>query len=164
MREEKGQVALETLVVFIPWLMVVMMLFNLFFVMGSLVMTQSAVNRAALEAGSYGCLLPTLEKRMQDFEGLGAKVTEVDAVTPPGPAAERQSTWNRSSVLNSDGTIKASAKHLANCSQGEVPNTITSGNYIYLRVAYKQHILFPPVSFDVTRTALVTSSSLEGER
>jgi hypothetical protein len=175
----RGQVALETFIVFIPWMVITFMFFNLLFLLGSLMLNQATVNRGAEQVAAMGCLPDSLRAELESRAGLGMSDIQIEAVAPNPDAHDRAITdWDRTKYLDSDGTIinnPAVSRMIPNCNStaetGIAPDTVPSGNFIFLQAHYKQALaLLLPVklaggsdSIDVHRSALTVSNALEGE-
>lgn len=175
----QGQVALETFIVFIPWFVVTFMFFNLLFLLGSLMLNQATVNRGAQQVAAMGCLPDNLRTELESRAGLGMHDVKVEAIAPnPDARGKAITDWNRSRYLDSNGDIvnnPSVSRMIPNCSQtaetGTAPNTVPSGNFIFLQAHYKQSLaLLLPVALaggsdeiDVHRSALTVSNALEGE-
>jgi hypothetical protein len=175
----KGQVALETFIVFIPWLVITFMFFNLLFLLGSLMLNQATVNRGAEQVAAMGCLPDNLRAELESRAGLGMSDIQIEAVAPnPDSHGQAIVDWDRTKYLDSDGTIvnnPAVSRMIPNCDAtaetGNAPNTVPSGNFIFLQAHYSQALaLLLPValaggsdSIDIHRSALTVSNALEGE-
>lgn len=175
----QGQVALETFIVFIPWLVITFMFFNLLFLLGSLMLNQATVNRGAQEVAALGCLPDNLRSELESRAGLGMRDVQITAVAPNPQANGRAITdWDRSRYLDKDGNVvnnPAVSRMIPNClataETGKAPNTVPSGNFIFVQARYRQVLaLLLPVamvggsdSIEVHRSALTVSNALEGE-
>lgn len=179
LRSADGQVALETLLVLAPWLVITFMFFNLLFLLGSLMLNQATVNRGAQQIASLGCLPQSLHDELESRAALGMTDLEVEAIAPNlGNDGRPIVNWDRNRYIDEEGNIAISpgvAKRIPTCTlsaaTGRPTTTLPSGNFIFVQARYNQHlILLLPVklaggesSIPIHRDALVVSNSLEGE-
>lgn len=169
LRRKRGQVALEVLLVIIPFLMMIVFFFNVMLIMGSKMLTQSTVNRGAQQIASLGCMpdTPNLRSELESKTGLGfvAGSLQFRAVEPDPPVAR----FDRDQFIGSDGMIRAGApvRDIPACSD-RGGSVVPSGDYIYVQASYRQKIAFAdalgfPADIRVANYALVVSNSLEDE-
>jgi hypothetical protein len=176
-QNNSGQIALETLIVLLPWFVVAVMFFNLLFFLGSLMLTQSTVNRSALQIAAIGCVPNDLRSEIQSRSGLGITNINVVALSPRPLANGRADlNWVRDNHLDNQGnaTINSFNNRVPNCQldpQTSRPRSvIPSGSYIYVQASYQQRlIVLAPLAalgmsdtVDVHRSALTVSTALEG--
>jgi len=183
LRKQRGQVALETLVVIIPWLVMITIFLNGLFLLGSLMLSQATVDRGALEIGALSCLPDNVRAELQSQgSGLGMKNVQITAVTPSPAYLQTHPAsaydWNHNQFIDGDGdvidnpTVAAPVPDCTpNAKTGTAANTVTSGNFIYLQAKYNQQLLLlvPAEMFGVSgtltihRSALTVSHAQEGE-
>ncbi len=162
-RRDDGQVALETLLVFGFWFVLLMLLFNFLLIVGSLMLNQATVNRGALQISALGCMPANLRDELEDRSYFGTgdvtiRATSIDI--PPG------GSFNRDDHLFADGELDTggSAEKIQLCNVER--SSESSSSYIYVQASYEQSIILLEAfgldsSFDVHRNALVVSNSLE---
>lgn len=167
LKEQRGSASLEFLIVFVPWIIVIFIFFNLLFLLGSLMINQATVTRAAQQVAAAGCLPEGLPELTEET-AIGAEEPRfVVRSTPPGPEGQG---WNRDQMFNDDGTL-AQGDPAPQCQPGQ-RSAIPSGHYIYVQLQYRQYL--PMVSavagvvggsgyLEVNRGALAVSQSLEAE-
>lgn len=174
-RSQRGQVALETLIVLAPWLIMIALFFNLLFMLATLMLNQATVNRGAQQAASLGCLPVQLQEDLTSRSGLGMHDVRLIALTPQVNLGQQVVEWDRDRYLNENGEAVARpgvARYLPDCSR---PNrNVESGNYIFVQASYKQRLwvlgglaamgLIDGDSVELRTEALTVSNSLEGER
>lgn len=171
LRRSSGQVALETLVVVAIWLVVVIMFFNLLFVVSSLMLVQSSVNRISVQTGALGCYPADELKRDLDKNLVGFGVSE--------PTVSVRS-WPEEDIANTGVLTRppVSAVPVPTCQQrygygnsgpSPTPNEgnisdaelyALSGDYITITVTYKQNMLLFGTR-TITRGASTVSARLE---
>lgn len=91
LRRTRGQAALEMISVFLVWFLTTTMFVNLMLYFSSVMLIDSALNRAALQASSYGCLYvgggPGISGStgvagyFQSLQHLGVRAVSVNAYT-----------------------------------------------------------------------------------
>lgn len=169
LRRNRGQVALETLIVFVPWFLMTMMFFNLVFLLGSQMLRQAQIDRLALETAALGCLYRPAADNAGGFTadptasgpGLGASKMTIYAATPELRLGDQGTgdrsdgsvftSFNRSSYVNADGTPKSSTTRDATCQLDTTPGRaglpkpgwtpVESGRFIYIAGIYDQDLL-----------------------
>lgn len=176
----RGQVALETVMVLGLWIVLVFFFLNIMFLLSSAILTQTGVNRLAVQVGALGCQPGADESYIRSYaedeiNGLGIKVTGVDVYT-----------WRAEDSLvfqtedeTEDGTRFDSdtgkpvigpggAEPLSLCG-GTLPQNSRAGDFIYVGVQYDQSLALPSLfglgsagKIDVYRSATTTSSRIEG--
>lgn len=175
MRRERGQVALETMIVLVPWLIVSTMFFNLLFLLASMMLNQATVNRGAQQAAALSCLPAELERDLESRSGLGLHGMRVVALTPQTRPGQQVTEWNRADYFDDQGQAVARpgvARYLDDCSSADA--RVESGNYILVQASYEQRLwvlgglemlgLVDDDSVRIRTQALTVSNALEGER
>lgn len=163
-KDNSGQVALETLLILVPWIMIVGMFFNLLFLLGSLMMNQATVNRAAYQIASLGCVPLSLQNEVQGNQQFGMKNTQLIVRT-----TGTDNTWSHNNFIDSDNNITGNLQPVRVCRVDartlRTENSVKGGKYIYVRLRYNQKLL--AVSFfglnkelTVNRSALTVSQAL----
>jgi hypothetical protein len=168
-RRNDGAVSLELMISFFVWFASVLIFLNMFFLLGTSMMVQTALGRTAQQTAALGCLSQAVH---DDFvtrqTGLGAHSFELVARTPM--VSPDSYIFDRGSVVADDGGLQGQD---ASCdiadglnAQRDQSSVVTNGEYIWLRVRYQQRIIFAPgFSPDVQmqRSALVISQSLHSD-
>jgi hypothetical protein len=162
LRQREGQVGLEMLGVLFAWLICATLMVNLLFYFGSAMLMQSAVNRAALQAGALGCAttdsagVTTFASR---FNGLGVGKNIVVVArsarrVSDNPLSDGYWQPDTSAMFDSEGDLVGGDD--ASCA---ARNSLDEGRYITVQVKYTQHLwLFG--SQTVRRDATVISHNL----
>lgn len=167
LREMRGQVALEVVVVLAIWLVIIIMFVNVMFTMSSMMIIQSTVNRLAVQVGALGCYpaeqfqndLQSTAKGVFGAQANGSGNFSVEHFYWP---VEAESSTTRplnrfpSSVLRDipvcqprvDGAISANEKY------------VPSDSYVTISLSYRQRV-WVFLEQDVTRSATSISSRLE---
>jgi hypothetical protein len=164
-RRQRGQVALETLVVLVPWLVVTTMFFNLFYFMGSAMLAQSIVNRMAMQISALGCTTPAIMNQVSDEDRLGISNVQAHAVfvntpTTGNGAGFLPSTVFSSGQINGDGAVPFCVD-AAQLASGNQPPKVAAGDYIIVYVSYTQNLaLFRGINS--AHSAVVVSNDLQG--
>jgi hypothetical protein len=181
LRRQDGQVALETMIVLIPWLIVSTIFFNLLFLLASMMLNQSTINRGVQQTASLGCMPAQLRSDLESRTGLGLHDLRLVALTPQVNQGQRITVWDRANYFDSDGEAVARpgvARYLPDCSDpngtGTAPGNVESGNYVLVQATYKQRLwvlgglqmlgLTDDDSIELKTEALAVSNALEGER
>ncbi len=148
MIREKGQVALETLVISVAWLFSIGFLLNLFFVISTLMLVQSNVNRAAVQMASTGCVIESIREQLEaDIPGFAPGSPETVAVSRVP-----------------DRGVFAAGLPLAVC--GNAGEVAGSGDLVKVSITYEQPLIWlgGSLSRKITREAVVSSSNLGPSR
>jgi hypothetical protein len=151
--DRRGAASLELLIVLVPWMIVVFIFFNLLFLLSSLMINQSAVNRAAQQVAAVSCLPQGLEQSVVD-SAIGVNdvndVKFVAVASAPLPNGRANPIWNRDAYINTDGRAKTgTGSDLRPCAPGNAE--LISSNYIYVQLQYKQTLPITPCTLP-TRT------------
>lgn len=168
-RANDAVVSLELIISFFVWFASVLIFLNMFFLLGTSMMVQTALGRTAQQTAALGCLSQAAH---DDFvtrqTGLGAHSFELVARTPT--VSPDSYIFDRDSVVDDNGGVQGLD---ASCDvagglnqQRDQSAVVTNGEYIWLRTRYKQRIIFAPgFSPDVQmeRSALVISQSLHSD-
>jgi hypothetical protein len=178
----RGQVALETIMIIGLWIVLVFFFLNIMFLLSSAILTQTGVNRLAVQVGSLGCQPGAGGGDIDNYAekeigGLGVQVTGVDIVTW---RAEDSLVFQTEDETDSDlgrfdpetGRPVAGldgAEKLAFCGVSLGGQESRLGDFIYVGVSYKQSVALPSLfglgpggTIEVYRSATTTSSRIEG--
>lgn len=167
----RGQVSLEVIAVFIPWLLLTLLFFNLVFLLSSLMLVQSAVNRAALQASTVGCLSEGAGDEMSDAIGFGGETEEVYVATTQSYYGQlpKIKPWSNQVERNQyiepgssddSGVPKEGTTRSAWCDTDPV---VEYGHVIYVAVAYRQNmalINLPFTGADIDQPRIVRSATV----
>lgn len=181
--KRRGQVALETVMVLGLWIVLIFFFLNIMFLLSSAILTQTGVNRLAVQVGALGCQPGVDENYIRSYaedeiNGLGIEVTGVDVFTwraedslvfQTEDETEGSSTGQArfdpdtgKPIVGADG-----AQPLSLCSASE--QNSRAGDFIYVGVQYNQSLALPSLfglnagdKIDVYRSATTTSSRIEG--
>ena len=172
----KGQASLEVLAAFVPWFLMTILYFNLIFMFSSLLIAQSSVNRAALQAAAAGCLGEGVADEMSTSIGFGSDNVEVYAATTqnrlgePAPLAPWGSfsspSKNKSDYIHTSGDetgvpIEDKTKSIICNFDDPSPRVAEYGHVIYVAAVYdQQFFLFGDQR--IVRSATVISQQREG--
>ena len=173
LREDRGVVSLELFVSVGVWFASVLIFVNMFVLLGTSMLVNTALTRAAQQTAALGCFSKAVE---QDFvarqKGMGASNFQVVARTPATMSPSY--AFNHADMEDDTGNLNGAASVTAECDaegiglneQRDRSANVTNGEYIWLRVTYTQRVaLFPGAGLDVTmkRSALVVSQSLRDD-
>ena len=171
-----GQVALETILVLVFWVVIIFFFMNIMFLLSSAMLTQTGVNRLAVQVGSLGCrpseddLLRYAER---EIKGIATEVSRVDVYTWRAPSLFYEEDFEDTNPditnlveLNDQG-IPENAPRLAACSGLPGGQETRLGDLVYVGVEYRQGLLLPALfgldeGATVYRSATTTSSRIEG--
>jgi uncharacterized membrane protein len=169
-RREEGQAALEALIVFPIWIIVLTLFVNLLLFLGSAMLLQANVDRAAFEAAALGGVTQGstgVYEQLRSLNGLGVKNVQVSACYLPG--APGPGVNNGYYTVHGSTFSGAAGTPCVGGSGGSLPTALCSanttdcvpdGDYIFIEVTYQQDLwLFS--SRTVRREALVISHSFQ---
>lgn len=179
MMRQRGQVALETIMVIGLWLFIVFFFLNIMFLLSSAILAQTGVNRLAIQVGALGCQPGATEEDIriyaeEEIGGLGTEIQNVDLYTwRAGDSLvfdEDDATFD---VIDPDSgrpdTSLPEVDQLPLCSDPSTGRPTRLGDFIFVGVRYNQSIAFPSMfgldpggKIDVYRSATITSSRIEG--
>jgi hypothetical protein len=166
LREDRGVVLLEIMVCVSVWFGAVLIFVNMFVLLGTSMMVNTALTRAAQQTAASGCLHEAIVRDFQTRQqGMGASNFELAAATPLDGASGNYD-FALASVVEAGDPKGRIVGDSALCTQRDGSAAITNGDFIWLRVKYTQRIAFlPGASLDVPmqRTTLVLSESLRGD-
>jgi hypothetical protein len=170
LRRQRGQVALEAIIVFPIWLVVTTLFINLMLFLGSAMIVQSNVDRAALQAGAFGCVSPQITNQLAHINGFGVELGSVQvyartlAQHPPQPGDDNTTYYqfHRSDFVDTHGNALPPDGIIdnADCPSG-LYDTVPSGGWIWIQVSYTQR-LWVFGTRTVHQEALVVSHNLQG--
>lgn len=165
-KTERGQVALEMICVMFVWLLCTSMFFNLLFYLGSTMLIDSTLNKAATQIGAFGCVPERTEFYSANIRGLGATNVNVAAkqINNEASASVRDETYYTNSggkiesfATDANGVLKGQL--ISNCTSSFQRDTVPHGRYIWVQMRYTQNLWLFGVH-DVHRDVLVVSSGL----
>jgi Flp pilus assembly protein TadG len=178
-QRERGQAALEFLAVFPVWIIVLTLFVNLLLYLGSAMILQSNVDRAAFEAAAQGGVTignGGVVTQLQGVSGYGVHDVVVRACYLPGAPAPgnddgyyTQSASTFAACDNNDFTAGACAAtsvstttggpRCAFCPSGTI-DCVPDGDYIFIEITYQQ-TLWLLSDHTIHREALVVSNSFQ---
>jgi hypothetical protein len=166
LRRQRGQAGLEGIATFAIWLIVTSVFFNMVFFLGSAMLVQSNVNRAALQAASVGCLPSSAAGQLESLRHLGIHDLQVLAETPTQASSRTNmppAAGDASTSYYEPGNLPATMPYSAACgAAGNMSaNMVPSGGWIRVRASYQQNLWIFGTR-EVQRSALVISHSQEG--
>lgn len=166
--DDRGVATLEFIISIGVWLLAMLLFVNMFFILGTSMLVQTALSRTAQQTAALGCLSDAARTEfIERQQGLGGFDFELVARTPRTSPADY--TFDRSSVVHDNGTL---AGDNALCEDGthnrqrDKVVSVTNGDYIWLRARYTQRLVLLPgmtPELDFERSALVISNSLRDD-
>ena len=149
MKKTQGQVALETLVVIIAWLLAVFLFLNLLFVLNTAMLAQASLNRVAVQTSALGCKPPNIvaDDLRDNFRGffVGGGIDSVEY-----------------KVVDANNAVSAEVPECVSPTSGDINPKVPYGRYIRVTLKYRQRLLFlAPGEETITRSAFVVSGRLE---
>ena len=171
-RGERGQAALEALIVFPIWIIVLTLFVNLLLFLGSAMLMQANVDRAAFQASALGCVTVGaggVQTQLLGRSGFGVHNVTVAARYLAAPGAPAVGTDNgyytvtKTDFVDSSGNILPATGRLedATAINANTTDCVPDGDWIFIQVTYQQNLwLFGQRT--VRSDALVISHSLQG--
>lgn len=148
--------ALEFILVIFPVMILMFVFFNLMFLLGNLMLTQSTMNKSVQQVAAVGCVPTGLKTRLQSADFLAVSNVRVNFVTTG-------KTWDHGNNIGANGVVQG-GRQVPDCSAVTAANRLNSGDYIYAQMRYNQRLFLTTSSNPELRSgALTISQTLEGE-
>lgn len=166
LKSNEGASFLQIIIAVGPWLLTIIFFLNLFFFISSTMLTNSVVNRMALQVSSLGCVTTEIKDQLEQ-EGFGIENPEGGKIVPRivFVSASSDGGFNEASVfgngqLNADGNVP-DCSNPAQKLAGNSNSKVKSGDYIVVYAQYRQRMLVFN-GFNTSQTAVLMSNDLQG--